>query len=168
LLEGKPVCPSSGNHAPESTAAGAALLLAELALDQKRHHKTVLDYLDMLYRQFGYFKNEGIPVAMTGIQGKQNMVKMLDALRAAPPRTIAGLAVTDFEDLRDEDGRLGPLKGATDAASRNMLIFRLGDQARIVLRPSGTEPKAKTYLEVCCPPALPGRRTRLGSELAAK
>ena len=55
--------------------------------------------------------------------------------------------MTGFEDLRDENGRMGPLKGATDAASRNFLIFRLGE-AKVVLRPSGTEPKAKAYLEV--------------------
>jgi phosphoglucomutase/phosphomannomutase len=66
--------------------------------------------------------------------------------------------VTAFEDLRDEGGRLGPYKGATDYAARNFLIFRLGDRARVVLRPSGTEPKAKAYVEVCsapCPPKTP-------------
>jgi phosphoglucomutase/phosphomannomutase len=140
----------------DKDAGGAALLLAELALDQKRHNRTVLDYLNAIYRQFGYFKNEGVPVVMPGIQGKQNMAKMLDALRAAPPKTIAGLAVTGFEDLRDENGRLGPLKGATDAASRNVLVYHLGEQGRVVLRPSGTEPKAKTYIEVCSPPCPAG------------
>ena len=141
----------------DKDAGGAALLLAELAVDQKRKGLSVLDYLDMLARQFGYYKNEGVPVFMAGIEGKQNMARMLDALRAAPPRQIGGLAVTAFEDLRDERGRMGPLKGATDAAARNFLIFRLGDRAKIVLRPSGTEPKAKTYVEACtppCPPAL--------------
>jgi len=62
------------------------------------------------------------------------------------------LKVTGFEDLRDEQGRMGPLKGATDASSRNLLLYHLGDQARIALRPSGTEPKAKTYVEVNSPP----------------
>jgi phosphoglucomutase len=81
---------------------------------------------------------------------------MLDRLRAAPPQTIAGLPVTSFEDLRDEDGRLGPLKGATDAASRNFLIFRCGELAKVVLRPSGTEPKAKIYLELCTLPCKSG------------
>jgi phosphoglucomutase/phosphomannomutase len=140
----------------DKDAAGAALLLANLALDQKRQGRTVLDYLDALFRQFGYFKNEGLPVVMTGILGKRNMARMLDALRANPPQTVAGMAVTSFEDLRDERGRLGPVKGATDSASRNVLVFRLGERARIVLRPSGTEPKAKTYLEVCSAPCPAG------------
>jgi phosphoglucomutase len=140
----------------DKDAGGAALMLAELALDQKRHGRTVLDYLDLLSRQFGYFRTEGVPVVMTGIQGKQNMARMLDALRAAPPGEIGGLKVTAFEDLRDERGRLGPVKGATDYAARNFLLFRLGDRARIALRPSGTEPKAKTYVEVCSPPCAAG------------
>jgi len=140
----------------DKDAAGAAQLLAELALDQKRKGLTVLDLLDYLNKQFGYFRNEGVTVAMTGIQGKQDMARMLDALRATPPQEIGGLKVTDFEDLRDEHGRMGPLKGATDAASRNFLIFRLGDRARVVLRPSGTEPKAKTYVEANSAPCPPG------------
>ena len=84
------------------------------------------------------------------------MARMLDRLRQTPPREIGGLAVTGFEDLRDEDGRLGPLKGATDAAARNVLIFRWASGAAWSLRPSGTEPKAKIYLEVCSPPCAPG------------
>jgi phosphoglucomutase/phosphomannomutase len=140
----------------DKDAAGAALLMAELALDQKRRGRAVLDYLEALYRQFGYFKNEGVPVFMTGILGRKNMARMLEALRESPPRQIAGLEVTSFEDLRDENGRLGPLKGATDAAARNFLIFRCGERARLALRPSGTEPKAKTYVEVCTAPCPAG------------
>ncbi len=140
----------------DKDAGSAALLLAELALDQKRRGQTVLDYLDRLAREFGYFRNEGVPVFLRGLEGNRLMRCMLDRLREAPPREIAGLAVTSWEDLRDENGRLGPLKGATDAAARNVLVFHLGEQARVVLRPSGTEPKAKIYVEVCSSPSGPG------------
>jgi phosphoglucomutase/phosphomannomutase len=143
-------------HLRDKDAAGAAVLLAEMALDQKRKGRTLLDYLEQLQKEFGYFRNEGVPVFMRGVQGKQQMAEMLDRLRADPPREIAGLPVTSFEDLRDEEGRMGPLRGATDAASRNVLVFRCGEQARVVLRPSGTEPKAKIYLEACSPPCPPG------------
>jgi phosphoglucomutase/phosphomannomutase len=84
------------------------------------------------------------------------MAQMLDRLRATPPTSVGGLTVTRFADRRDEEGRFGPLKGATDAASRNVLVFHFGEQARVVLRPSGTEPKAKIYLEACSPPCSPG------------
>lgn len=139
----------------DKDAAGAALLLAELALDQRRQGQRVLDYLDAIYRQFGYFHNELAPLVMPGIEGRQNMARMLERLRREPPQEVAGMKVTAFEDLRDENGRFGPHKGATDLASRNVLVFRLGDWARLTLRPSGTEPKAKAYVEVCSAPAGP-------------
>ncbi|MBL8798714.1 MAG: phospho-sugar mutase [Planctomycetia bacterium] len=139
-------------HIRDKDAAGAALLLAELALDRKRAGQAVSDYLDDIYREFGYCRNELANLAFSGIEGKEQMARMLDGLRSKPLTEIGGLKVTAFEDLRDENGRCGPLKGATDAASRNVLVFRLGEHGRITLRPSGTEPKAKAYVEVCSPP----------------
>ncbi len=139
----------------DKDAGGAAVLLADLALEQKRRGQTVLDYVERLSREFGYYHNAGVPVFMTGVQGKRQMAGMLDRLRATPLREVDGLKVTRFEDRRDEE-RYGPIKGATDAASRNVLVFHFGDQARIALRPSGTEPKAKIYLEACSPPCPAG------------
>src|SRR5262249_47462874 len=72
----------------DKDAGAAALLMAELALDQKRRNQTTLDYLDRLAREFGYFRNEGIPVFMTGVQGKQQMARMLDRLRESPPKLL--------------------------------------------------------------------------------
>lgn len=139
----------------DKDAAGGALLLAELALDQKRLGRTVVDYQHDIERQFGYFASEVRNMVMPGIEGKQNMARMLNQLRRSPPKEIGGLAVTGFDDLQDENGWLGPFKGATDKAARNFLLFHLGDRARIALRPSGTEPKAKTYVEVSSPPCPP-------------
>ncbi len=139
----------------DKDAAGASLLMAELALFQKRRGLGVLDYLEQLWREFGYFHNDVQPLVMTGILGRQQMTRMLDSLRAEPPTEVAGVRVTGFEDLRSEASRLGPLKGETDAANRNMLVFDLGDRARLVLRPSGTEPKAKAYVETRCGPRTP-------------
>ena len=56
----------------------------------------------------------------------------------------------------DESGWLGPFKGLTDRQSRNFLIFRFGDMASVALRPSGTEPKAKAYVEACSSPKQTG------------
>lgn len=139
----------------DKDAAAGCLLLAECALDLKRRGQTLVDALAFLAEKFGYFRNELINIVMPGIEGKQNMTRMLDRLRGDPPEKIAELAVSEFEDLRDPHGRLGPIKGATDAAGRNVLVFRLSDSASVVLRPSGTEPKAKAYIEVCSPPRSP-------------
>ncbi|MFO0878506.1 MAG: phospho-sugar mutase [Gemmataceae bacterium] len=136
----------------DKDAGAAALVFAELALDQKRKGKSVIDYLDSLHREFGYFRNEGVSIFMQGVEGKQQMAALLDSLRSNPPTTIAGHAVTAFEDLRNPEGKFGPLLGATDAASRNVLLFRCGDTIRVALRPSGTEPKAKAYIEACSGP----------------
>ena len=142
----------------DKDAAAAALVLAEAALDEKRHGRTLADYLERLARQFGYFRNGALNIAMAGLEGRTNMVKMMDALRRSPPTAIGGLAVVGFEDFRDENGRLGPLRGATDASSRNLISFRLGEptgeglSARVMVRPSGTEPKAKAYIEVASAP----------------
>lgn len=136
----------------DKDAAGAALLLAELALDQKRSGGTVLGYLDDLHRRFGYAHNALHTLVLPGVEGRVRMARLLDRLRAAPPAEIAGLPVTRLDDRQDEAGRLGPLQGATDRAARNFLIFTLGDSARLALRPSGTEPKAKVYVEVITPP----------------
>jgi phosphoglucomutase/phosphomannomutase len=136
----------------DKDAASAALLLAELALDCKRFGRTVPEYLEELYRRYGYFRNELRNLYLTGLEGRQQMLRMMESLRRDPPTAIADLPVRGLEDWQDERGRFGPLKGATDAASRNVLAFSLGESARIIIRPSGTEPKAKVYVEVSTPP----------------
>jgi len=143
----------------DKDSACAALLMAELALFMKRQKRTIPDLLDDLARQFGYYRNELLNIIMPGIEGKTNIAKMLQTLRAKPPATIGGLAVVSVEDLQDEAGKMGPYKGDTDKASRNFLIFRLGGpgvEAKVCLRPSGTEPKAKAYFEVCSAPRNAG------------
>ena len=66
----------------DKDAAAACLLLAELALDEKRHGRTVLDRLHDIARQFGYFRNEVLNIAMTGIEGRLLMMRMIDSLRS--------------------------------------------------------------------------------------
>ncbi|MSU77516.1 MAG: phospho-sugar mutase [Gemmataceae bacterium] len=143
-------------HMRDKDSGGAALLLAEMALDKKRAGTNIIAYLRAIEKQFGYFNNDVRNIVMPGIEGKTLMGRMLNNLRMAPPTKIGDLTMTKFEDLQDEAGWLGPFKGATDKAARNFLIFTLGENARISLRPSGTEPKAKAYVEVCCTPCSPG------------
>jgi phosphoglucomutase/phosphomannomutase len=140
----------------DKDAAAACLLLAELALDEKRQGRTLLEYLTSMHRKFGYHRCEVRNLIMPGIEGKQNMARMLDRLREQPPATIGTETVTSREDLWDESGWLGPFKGLTDRQSRNFLIFRFGESASVALRPSGTEPKAKAYVEACSPPKPAG------------
>lgn len=136
----------------DKDAGTAALLFAEWALYLFRNRQTPMQYLNRLFERFGFFRNVGIPIALPGVEGKTLMISMLNNLRKNPPKQIGGLNVTKIDDFLSTQGKLGPIKGKTDASSRNVLVFRCGDIAKITLRPSGTEPKAKIYLEVCTPP----------------
>ena len=80
--------------------------------------------------------------------------------------------MTEFADRRDERGALGPIKSGTDLASRDVLVFRCGEGNRVILRPSGTEPKNKVYVEVIgapgeAPASVDARAERLAFGFAA-
>jgi|694.fasta_scaffold11146_7 phosphoglucomutase/phosphomannomutase len=140
----------------DKDAGAAALLFAEWALYLFRNKTTTLKYLNQLFERFGYYRNVGLPIALPGVEGKALMTTMLNNLRNNPPKTIGGMEVTSVTDFLDTNGKLGPIKSKTDAASRNVLVYRCGEFAKIALRPSGTEPKAKIYLEVCTAPRASG------------
>jgi phosphoglucomutase/phosphomannomutase len=132
----------------DKDAAGAALLLAELAAIQRQQGATLVDYLDDIYRRYGYYANLLTSMVMTGAEGLANIETIQNTLRQHPPEKIAGYAVVQRVDHWDETGRHGPMKSETDRASRNVLGFTLDNGARVLIRPSGTEPKNKIYIEV--------------------
>jgi phosphoglucomutase len=136
----------------DKDAAGAALLLAELAALQRARGATLLDYLDDLYMRYGYYANLGTSMVMTGAEGTLQIQAIQQGLRQQPPTAVAGWAVTQHVDHWDETGRHGRFLSETDKASRNVLAFRLENGARVLVRPSGTEPKNKVYIEVPTPP----------------
>lgn len=140
----------------DKDSGAPCLLLAELALMQKRRGRSVVDYLDYLNRTYGYFWNGLQNIVMTGILGKQQMLAMLTSLRNDPPKEINGRKVIKVVDYWNEDSRFGPIKGQTDRSSRNLLVFHVEGQAKVALRPSGTEPKAKAYVEASTDPIQPG------------
>ena len=132
----------------DKDAAGAAVLLAELAALQRQQGATLLDYLDDVYRQYGYYANVLTSMVMTGAEGLANIQHIQDVLRQQPPTLVADWKVTQAVDHWDESGRHGAFLSDTDRASRNVLAYGLENGARIMIRPSGTEPKNKVYIEV--------------------
>jgi phosphoglucomutase/phosphomannomutase len=132
----------------DKDAAGAALLLAELAAQQRQQGATLLDYLETIYMRYGYYANLGASMVMTGAEGTANIQAIQEGLRRKPPTAVAGLQVAQCIDHWDESGRHGRFLSETDRASRNVLVFRLANGARVLVRPSGTEPKNKVYIEV--------------------
>lgn len=135
----------------DKDAAGGALILAELASQEKARGRTLVDTLESCWGEVGYVSNRLLSTVMRGAVGRARIEAIQQSFRDAPPSEVGGQAVTAFHDRRDEQGPFGPIVSDTDFASRNVLVFQLGPDARIILRPSGTEPKNKIYAEVAGP-----------------
>ncbi|MEV5877145.1 phospho-sugar mutase [Streptomyces sp. NPDC052101] len=118
----------------------AALLITELASQLKEEGRTLLDLLDDLAVEHGLHATDQLSVR---VQDLSVITDAMRRLREQPPTELAGLAVTKAEDLTRGTDRLPPTDG---------LRYTL-DGARVIVRPSGTEPKLKCYLEVVVPVA---------------
>jgi len=157
----------------DKDACGAAVHLAGLASSLKDEGRDFVSLLRDVYRVYGYHRNVLRSLVMEGIVGLERIGRIQAVLRANPPEEIAGLPVRRFIDNHVVGG---PLKSSTDEASRNVLLFELdgGDDLtiRLVVRPSGTEPKTKLYVEVPSPvqvggtldDATPETLARIGDE----
>ncbi|MFD8258463.1 phospho-sugar mutase [Streptomyces griseoluteus] len=136
----------------------AALLITELASELKESGRTLLDLLDDLALEHGLHATDQLSVR---VQDLSVIADAMRRLRERPPTALAGLTVTSAEDLTRGTASLPPTDG---------LRYAL-DGARVIVRPSGTEPKLKCYLEVVVPVAdrstLPAARARATELLVA-
>ncbi|GHD93512.1 phospho-sugar mutase [Streptomyces naganishii] len=136
----------------------AALLITELASQLKEEGRTLLGLLDDLAVEHGLHATDQLAVR---VQDLSVIADAMRRLREQPPTELAGLPVTRSEDLTQGAGSLPPTDG---------LRYTL-DGARVIVRPSGTEPKLKCYLEVVVPVAehadLPAARAKAAETLAA-
>jgi phosphomannomutase len=136
----------------------AALLITELASVLKEDGRTLLDLLDDLAVEHGLHATDQLSVR---VQDLSLIADAMRRLREQPPTELAGLPVTRSEDLTRGTAELPPTDG---------LRYTL-DGARVIVRPSGTEPKLKCYLEVVVPApdhaALPAAHTRAAELLTA-
>ena len=123
----------------DKDGVSALLLLTELAADLKADGRTLLDRLDDLAREFGVHATAQLSVRVRHLA---EMAAAMAQLRQDPPEGLGGLAVERCEDLAEGTDGLPPTEG---------LRLRLEAGARVVVRPSGTEPKLKGYLEVVVP-----------------
>lgn len=155
----------------DKCGAGGGLLLAEAAAAARAEGRTLVDLLDQLRYEHGYIVNSQLSVRFPGATGQAGMQRLLERLRATPPTALCGRPVVGFTDHRDPLGRFGPIRSETDAASRNVLVLTLGsgswdEGARVILRPSGTEPKLKVYVELCGQAGLDAsKRAEIDAEL---
>ncbi len=149
----------------------AVTLMAEIAAYCKEQGKTVLDLLDEMFCQYGIYLEAGASVFYKGADGVAQMDKIMDSLRKNHPTKIGGYRVTEVRDvLGSKIYRDGQEVGAVDLPSQNLMQFVLEDGSLLSFRPSGTEPKVKTYLSVhqeTTPETINGDRIKLAEKLVA-
>ena len=130
----------------DKDAAGAAIVLAELTSELKEQGSSLYRYLIDTYKRNGYHRNLLRSTIMEGAAGTAAIAKIQQVLRADPPGSMGGLRVTSVADYWDESV-FGAFKSGTDRSSRNLLTITLEGGLRTTIRPSGTEPKNKVYIE---------------------
>ena len=136
-----------GDYARDKDAVVTAMLIAEMAATSKLAGRTLADEMDALYAQYGCFAAGQTNVVFTSDEQKAACMALLDALRAAPPKTLADWPVTSVTDFRaglETDVATGA-QTPTGLPRENMLRLTLGEHGTVILRPSGTEPKIKFY-----------------------
>ena len=127
----------SGCHVRDKDAVNAVVLVCEAAAWYAKQGKTLLDAIRGLYEEFGYYRNDLLSTGFAGEDGMRTMQRLMSALRAAPPQAIGGMPVTRVVDYE---------AGDTGLPRADVLEFCMGGDAKLMIRPSGTEPKIKLYL----------------------
>lgn len=129
----------SGAHVRDKDAVNAVMLACECAAWYAGQGMTLLDAMNALYEKFGFYRNGLLSRAFEGQDGMAAMDALMKSLRTAPPAEIAGWKVNGMTDYLGSDTGLIP---------SDVLEFRLEDAGKVIVRPSGTEPKLKIYLSV--------------------
>jgi phosphomannomutase len=130
---------SVGPLVRDKDGVSAAMIFADLVLWNRAKGRTVLAQLDDIYRRVGLFVTQQVSITKQGADGIAQIKQTMVTLRGAPPKDIAGIAVEKTEDLIHGEGDLPP---------SDVLVYRLAGGRRVIVRPSGTEPKLKAYYEV--------------------
>ena len=135
----------------DKDAVSAVLLTTEMTLYHVQQGKSVLDRLNEIYQEHGFFEDIQISRYFRGQQGLQVMQGMMETLRGTPPKALAGEDVAEMRDIQAGTTTRfpgGESKNDIDLPSSNVLQFVLGDGTVVSARPSGTEPKIKFYASI--------------------
>jgi len=130
----------------DKDAAGAAVVLAELAAECKKSGGTIYGYLLDTYKRYGYFRSMLRSTIMQGAAGTAAMKQIQQHLRTSPPAEVAGRTIESVNDYWDT-AKWGDFKSETDRSARNFITFQFEGGLKVSIRPSGTEPKNKIYIE---------------------
>ena len=144
----------TGTYARDKDAVAAALLVCEAAAFYRTQGLTLYDVLQRLYARYGYYRETISSITLKGVEGLQDIQRIMTALRAKPPAQLAGARVVEARDyLNHEITHLDSgAKKPTTLPSSDVLYYAAEDGSWACVRPSGTEPKVKIYFGVALPP----------------
>ena len=140
----------SGSYARDKDAVVASMLITEMAAYYADRGMTLYDGLVEIYEEFGYYKELQHSVTLEGMEGTQKIAAMVEALKNNPIKEVGGEKVIKFCDysksvsLDLESGK----EEKIDLPKSDVLAFYLPDNKKVIIRPSGTEPKIKFYFFV--------------------
>lgn len=127
----------AGTHARDKDAVVASMLICQMARYYRTLGKNLYQAMQDIYREFGFHHNRTVSYAFEGSAGAETMASIMAAFRSQPLSEIAGYKVEQFLDYQQGVGGL---------PSANVLEFDLEKGNKVIVRPSGTEPKVKVYL----------------------
>lgn len=140
----------AGTYARDKDACVAVMLLCEVAAWCKKNNMTLVDNMNRIYEEYGYFKEGLHSITLKGIDGVEKIKAIMDKLKGDAPKTIGGfkvLAVRDYNNSVRKDLITGE-ESKLDLLKSNVVYFELDNDAWCCARPSGTEPKIKFYFGV--------------------
>ena len=126
----------SGGHVRDKDAVNASMLCCEMTAWYRAKGMTLAQAMDALYETYGFYRNDLASFTFEGSEGMQKMAAIMDTFRANPPKTLDGKPVIKVVDYQT---------GVRGLPRSNVLEFQT-DCAKVLVRPSGTEPKVKVYL----------------------
>ena len=141
----------AGTHARDKDAPVAVMMLCEAAAFYKSKGLTLVDQMENIYKEYGYFRETQYSITMKGMDGAEKIAALMDKLRNDPPKQFGSWKVLQFRDYKTGktlDIDTG-VEGETGLPESNVLYFELDQNAWCCARPSGTEPKIKFYMGVC-------------------
>ena len=137
-----------GIHARDKDAVVASLMIAEMAAFYKLKGMSLKQFMDSIYEKYGMYLNSVLNFAFEGASGMQKMADIMNSLRENAPESFAGkkvVAIADYKESRVIDVLTGDVKEIVLPRS-NVLSYSLEDNSKVIIRPSGTEPKIKIYI----------------------
>ena len=138
-----------GDEVRDKDAASASLLFCDMFSFLKLKGETVISYLNGIYKNYGFYYDKLFTITKEGTKGISEIKKQIEFLRLNPPEKIAGINISKIDDYKKglsylRKGKINKL----DLPKTNLIIYYLEDNSRISVRPSGTEPKIKFYINL--------------------